>query len=152
MTRPNHPTRNPGGGPTGTCDRRGLLTAVATGVVGGLTGCVGGTSFPDADVLAGPDGRSVFEPAELTVSVGDTVTWGFASKGHNVSGRPADHDGVELPDDADPFGSYDSGESPSRSLMPRGATSEHAFDVAGEYVYVCIPHAKIGMRGTIRVE
>lgn len=129
-----------------------LIAATATGLIGGLAGCVGGDQFPDADIIAGPDGRSVFEPAELSVSVGEPVRWGFASKGHNLSGRPADNDLVELPADAEPFSSYEPGESPERSLVPRGDTYEHTFETAGEYTYVCIPHAAIGMVGHITVE
>jgi len=135
-----------------TVGRRGALVAVATGLVGGLAGCSLGPSFPDADVVAGPNSDAVFEPAELTVAVGDTVTWGFASAGHNVSCRPADSERVELPDDADPFASYGPSESPQGSLVPRGETYEHTFDVPGEYAYVCIPHVGRGMVGTIRVE
>lgn len=132
--------------------RRGVLATVATGIVGSLAGCSLEPSFPDADVIAGPDGDAVFEPAELTVSVGETVTWGFASAGHNVSCRPADSEIVELPNGAYPFGSYAPEESPERSLVPRGETYEHTLDVAGQYVYGCIPHVGRGMAGTIRVK
>jgi len=131
-----------------TLGRRGMLAAVATG----LAGCSSEPSFPDADVIAGPDGDAVFEPVDLTVSVGDTVTWGFASAGHNVSCRRDDAGRVELPDDAEAFASYGSEESPQGSLVPRGETYDHTFDVAGQYVYVCIPHVSRGMVGTIRVE
>lgn len=137
---------------TCTFGRRGMLTAVATGIVGSLAGCSLEPSFPAADVIAGPDGDAVFEPAELTVAVGDTVIWGAASGGHNVSGRPDDSNEVALPDDAEPFASYGPEESPKGSTIPRGETYEHTFDVAGQYVYVCIPHVGRGMVGTIRVE
>lgn len=133
-------------------DRRAALATVATGVVGSVAGCSWEPSLPDADVIAGPEGELVFEPAELTVPVGETVTWGFASSGHNVSCRPGDSDELGLPDDAEPFASYGPDESPRRSLVPRGETYDHTFDVAGEYVYACIPHVVQGMVGTIRVE
>lgn len=129
-----------------------MLTTVLTGFAGVVVGCVGKPSFPDADILAGPDGQPVFEPGKLTMPVGATVTWGFPSSGHNVACRPADSDEVALPDDAEPFASYGPNESPQRSLVPRGETFEHTFDVAGEFVYVCIPHVAQGMIGTIRVE
>jgi plastocyanin len=135
-----------------TFGRRGAIAAVATGFLGSLAGCSLEPSFSDADVTAGPDGDAVFEPAELTVAAGDTVTWGFASAGHNVSCRPDDSERVALPDDAEPFASYGSEESPQGSLVPRGETYEHTFDVSGEYVYVCIPHVSRGMVGTIHVE
>lgn len=135
-----------------TISRREALAAVGIGLMGSLAGCSGEPSFPEADVIAGPDGDYVFEPTELTVPVGETVTWGFASTGHNVCCRPEDADGVVLPDGAEPFASYGPDEPPQGSLVPRGETYEHTFDVAGEYVYVCIPHLEAGMMGTIRVE
>lgn len=132
--------------------RRAALAAVATGVVGSLAGCSLRPSFPDADVVAGPDGKLVFEPPELSVSTGETVRWGFASAGHNVCCRPGDVDAAALPDGADPFASYGPDERPEASLVPRGGTFEHAFGTPGRYVYVCIPHAPQGMTGTVRVE
>lgn len=77
---------------------------------------------------------------------------GFPSSGHNISCRPDDGVEVALPDDAEPFASYGPSEPPQRSLVSRGETFEHTFDVAGEFVYVCIPHVTRGMIGTIRVE
>jgi plastocyanin len=138
-------------GSLGVC-RRETLAVLGAGFVGGLSGCLSAPSFPDADVIGGPDGRNVFEPAELTVRVGDTVTWGFASAGHNVCCRPADNDRVELPTDAEAFASYGPDESPDGSFVPRGTVYKHTFDVPGKYDYVCIPHDDLGMRGVIAVE
>jgi plastocyanin len=137
-----------------TCilSRRGTLSAIATGLVGSLAGCSLEASFPDADVIAGPNGDAVFEPAELTVEVGDTVAWGFASAGHNVSCRSEDSKRVELPAEAESFASYGPDESPQGSLVPRGGTYERTFEAAGAYVYVCIPHVSRGMVGMIHVE
>lgn len=135
-----------------TVGRRRALAAIATGLVGSIAGCSNRPSFPDADVIAGADGKNVFNPTELTVQVGETVSWGFASAGHNVCCRPDDNDMVELPADAEEFASYGPDESPQSSLVPRGETYEHAFDLVGTYVYVCIPHVTQGMVGTIRVE
>lgn len=133
-------------------DRRRLLTTIPVGLGSNLTGCLSGPSFPDADVVAGADGKNVFEPAELTVQVGDTVIWGFASAGHNVCCRPSDSDEASLPTDAEAFASYGPDEPPEESFLPRGETYEHAFDVPGQYDYVCIPHESLGMTGTIHVE
>lgn len=129
-----------------------MLAAAGTALAGTVPGCWEDPSFPDADVIAGPGGYSRFDPEELTVPVGDTVTWGFASGEHNVSCRPGDSDAVELPDGAEPFASYGPDESPRRSRVPRGETYEHTFDVSGRYVYVCIPHVHDGMVGTVHVE
>lgn len=132
--------------------RRPVLAAVATAVLGSIAGCSGRPSFPDADVIAGPDGEVVFEPAALTVAAGATVTWGFASAGHNVCCRPEDHERVALPDGAEPFASYGPDESPEGTIVPRGKTYEYTFEVPGEYTYVCIPHVERDMIGSIRVE
>ena len=136
--------------------RRVGRRAVLAGVMGGLAGCTSGIvddpSFPDADVIAAPENEFAFEPNELTVSVGDTVRWGFASGGHNVSCRPDDAGVVSLPDGAEPFASYSPGDDPDVTLVERGGTYEHTFEVPGQYTYVCIPHADSGMVGTIRVE
>ncbi|MFC7229222.1 plastocyanin/azurin family copper-binding protein [Salinirubellus salinus] len=130
--------------------RRSAL-ATAVGVVGSLAGCLGQPSVPDADVVAGPDRRLRFEPADLTASVGDTVRWGFESAGHNVCGRPSDASTASVPEDGAPFASYAPDESPARQLVPRGETYEHTFETPGEFVYVCYPHRQSGMEGTVRV-
>lgn len=132
--------------------RRATLAAVGAGLVGGVGGCLAGPSFPAADVLAGPDGRLVFEPAVLTVSVRDTVRWGFPTAGHNVCCRPDDSDAVVLPDASTPFASYDPGASPHRALVPRGGSYEHTFDTAGRHRYVCVPHVDRGMTASVVVE
>jgi plastocyanin len=93
-----------------------------------------------------------FEPAELTVSAGETVRWGFANGGHNASRRPGDADAVALPDDAEPFASYGPEQDPEVTLVSRGETHEHTFDVPGQDTDACIPHVDAGMAGTIRIE
>ena len=117
-----------------------------------IAGCSSASSFPEADIIAGPGRKLVFEPADLTISVGETVTWGFPSSGHNVCCHPGDNDEVEVPKDGQPFASYGPEESPRGSFVPVGGTYEHTFDVPGEYHYVCIPHVDNGMTGTVRVE
>jgi plastocyanin len=129
-----------------------VVGGLGAGLVGSLSGCLSAPSFPRADVVAGADGENAFEPAELTVAVGEGVVWGFASAGHHVCCRPADSDTVSLPPDADGFASYGPDESPEGSLVPRGETFEYTFDVPGQYDYVCIPHESLGMTGTINVE
>jgi plastocyanin len=75
-----------------------------------------------------------FEPADLTVNSGTTVTWtnDEGEPVHTVTsddGAPAEFDS----DDIDP-----------------GGTFEFTFDEAGEYPYVCKIHAS--MNGTVTVE
>lgn len=132
--------------------RRTMIAAVTTALLGGGAGCMMDPSFPDVDALSGPDGKPVFEPAELTVSAGKTVIWGFPSSGHNVSCRPSDSDQVHLPETAEPFASYGPEESSQRSVVPRGETFEYTFDVEGRYEYVCIPHVNQDMSGEIYVQ
>lgn len=99
-------------------------------------------------VAAGPDGRLVFDPENVELSVGDTVAWEFESAGHNVSGVPKDSEEVSIPDGATPFSSYD---GDPYAVVEEGKTYEHTFETAGEYTYVCIPHVSSGMIGTITV-
>jgi plastocyanin len=132
--------------------RRAVLAGITTGLAGCTSGILDDPSFPEADVIAAPDGEFVFEPDELTVTVGETVRWGFASGEHNLSCRPGDADAVVLPDGAEPFASYGPEQDPEVTLVSRGETYEHTFEVPGQYTYVCIPHADAGMVGTIRVE
>lgn len=72
-----------------------------------------------------------FNPGEVTVAVGDTVTWtNNDSVGHDVT--------------ADSFSSGDPGG------MAPGATFEQTFDEAGTFDYVCTVHP--GMEGSVVVE
>jgi plastocyanin len=72
-----------------------------------------------------------FNPAEVTVGVGDTVTWtNNDSVGHDVT--------------ADSFSSGEPGG------MAPGDTFEQTFDEAGTFDYVCTVHP--GMEGTVIVE
>ena len=71
-----------------------------------------------------------FDPGDLTVSVGDTVTW-------------TNDDGTEhtVTSDDDAFDSGD---------ISGGDTFEQTFDEAGEFAYHCSIHSQ--MSGTITVE
>jgi amicyanin len=72
-----------------------------------------------------------FQPAEVTVGVGDTVTWtNDDSVAHDVT--------------ADSFSSGEGGG------MASGDTFEQTFDEAGTFDYVCTVHP--GMEGTVVVE
>ena len=83
----------------------------------------GGTEVSMADIT--------FEPAEVTVGVGDTVTW--------TNDDSVDHDVT-----ADSFSSGDPG-----GIAP-GDTFDHAFEEAGTFDYVCTVHP--GMEGSVTVE
>lgn len=73
-----------------------------------------------------------FDPSSLTVSVGTTVSFAFASTGHNVTfdavaGRPADITGTNS-----------------------NVTITRTFNAAGTFGYHCTIHA--GMTGSITVQ
>jgi plastocyanin len=97
-----------------------------------------------------------FEPAELTVSVGDTVAWEWAAgEAHNVV---AYQDGI--PDDATYWasGGFESEEAArtgwenGEGAVQSGQAYVHTFETAGEHAYFCVPHEAAGMEGTIVVE
>ena len=72
-----------------------------------------------------------FDPSEVTVKVGDTVTWvNDDSVGHDVT--------------ADEFKSGEPG------AMQGGDTFEHKFEKAGTFQYVCSVHP--GMDGSVVVK
>jgi plastocyanin len=72
-----------------------------------------------------------FNPAEVTISVGDTVTWtNEDSVGHDVTG--------------------DDFKSGAAGGLAQGDTFEHTFEKAGTFDYVCTVHP--GMEGTVKVE
>ena len=110
------------------------------------------TQVPQGEVVgvaAGPEGRLRFEPEDVELTVGDTIRWTFESPGHNVTSLPGASEKVRNPEGAEPFASYEG--TQHFSIEEVGTTFEHAFTVAGEYVYVCAPHADQGMVGTVTV-
>ena len=95
---------------------------------GGGDGGGGGAGGGGAEVS---EEGIAFQPAEVTVGVGDTVTWtNNDSVGHAVT--------------ADSFSSGEPGG------MAPGDTFEHTFQEAGTFDYVCTVHP--GMEGTVVVE
>lgn len=134
--------------------RRTFLASVGTAAAVGLAGCTqdggGGEPAMSATVVAGPDGSLTFEPERVSLKVGGTVTWEFDSANHNVSAKPEDANPVELPEAAEPFASYGDG-NPYSNTVEKGGTYEHAFEVPGEYTYVCVPHVASEMIGHVTV-
>lgn len=92
-----------------------------------------------------------FDPSDLTIKVGQTVTWKNDSQmPHTATCDPAQNpiakshpEYIQLPAGAEPWGS---------EMLQPGDSYSHTFTVAGEYKYICIPHVMSGMRGTITVE
>ncbi len=120
--------------------RRAFLSAAVVGVTGfsGCTGLLGtgDSSEPDGNVIE-LTGTNEFNPDEMTVQTGTTVTWEWTSPNHNIVVD-------SQPDDAD----WDGHEQ----IESSGHTYEHTFTVAGQYDYYCKPHQSTGMTGTIHVE
>jgi plastocyanin len=149
-------------------DRRTVLSGVGSlALVGSLAGCStdgggdggdGGDSGDSggdggdggATVVAGPNGDFVFEPESVTISTGETVTWEFASPNHNVVAWPDMHEKVSVPEGAG-FGSVEQG-GDAFATVEEGETYSHTFEEAGEFTYVCVPHASADMVGTVVVE
>ena len=88
-----------------------------------------------ADIQMGYEGNLVFEPNEVTIDAGDTVTFvNNALPPHNiiVDGR-ADLSRESL-------------------MFSPGETQEITFIDAGDYNFSCAPHAGAGMKGVIHVK
>jgi plastocyanin len=97
-----------------------------------------------------------FDPAELTVSQGDTVAWTHAAgEAHNVV---AYDDGI--PDGATYWasGGFDSEEAArtgweeGKGAVQSGQSYSHTFETVGTHEYFCVPHEAAGMVGEILVE
>lgn len=83
-------------------------------------------------------GTFYFEPRDLTIASGDTVTWiNVTDDMHNaVSDRiPKDAEGFEGP-----------------MLEEQDQSWSYTFVTSGSYSYHCHPHAAMGMRGQIIVD
>ena len=95
---------------------------------------LGGTAYA-AEVTMGSGGNLIFEPSEITIKAGDTITF--------VNGELPPHnmivkDHPEL--------------SHSDLAFMGGESFEVTFPESGEYEFQCDPHAGAGMKGVIHVE
>ncbi|WP_246999453.1 cupredoxin domain-containing protein [Halosolutus gelatinilyticus] len=142
-------------------NRRALLAALGSGTAAGLSGCSSVLNLSGGDPCDGEScdigmTRTEFVPETYEVRVGETVVWKNTSEAvHTVTAYEE-----LIPDDATYFATggfenqadaYDAwGESRGGRLGTR-ETFEHTFDVPGTYEYVCIPHERAEMKGTIVV-
>lgn len=89
---------------------------------------------------AGKASEMRFEPAQLEISVGDTVTWiNDSNVYHNVKSLQKDIPATAV-----------SLKSPG--LRKKGDKWSYTFAVTGKYDYFCVPHRAMGMVGTIIVK
>lgn len=110
-----------------------LLVLVAGGVGLMIAGCPAGGEPGDNEVFM----RSIaFDPAEITISVGESVTWTNQDiVPHTAtSGNPGDSD---------------LGAVFRSALLFQAGTFKHTFDEAGEFIYFCEVHP--GMMRDARV-
>jgi plastocyanin len=78
-----------------------------------------------------------FSPRDITISVGDSVTWSFdGSALHTVTEGAAKNPPAPL---------FDSG-------LMRSGTFGYRFTSAGSFPYHCDPHFAVDMKGTVTVE
>lgn len=139
--------------PSNSHSRRSVLHQSGIGLVAGMSvlGGLSGSSGPTVTMT----GDLRFDPAEVTIESGETVTW------ENESGVPHTASAYEesLPEDAAYFasGGYESEQAvrqstSARGFLKRGETYQYTFEVTGTYRYFCLPHEENGMIGTVVVE
>jgi plastocyanin len=134
--------------------RRTFLAAVGTGVTASLAGCgmVGGADDADVEMA-----KNAYLPETFETTVGETVVWvNNGSRGHTVTAYESG-----LPDGADYWasGGFESEAAARTGFWEQGGQGSirpgenwtYTFEVPGEYPYVCIPHERAGMIGTIVV-
>ncbi len=159
-----------------TFDRRRLLQCGAVlGLVVPVVGTLGSPApaqeatgaTPEASPAASPMASPVaspvpavtvkmtpqlrFEPAAVTITKGETISWVNASPmPHTTTGdpekNPVKNTRPQLARLPAGIEGWDSG------LLNERQAFSHTFTVAGEYTYFCIPHILSGMLGTITVE
>ena len=86
------------------------------------------------DITMGSGGNLVFEPNEVTISAGETVTF--------TNGDLPPHNMV--------VEGYPELSHPDLSFVG-GDSFDVTFDEAGDYEFQCEPHAGAGMKGVIHV-
>ncbi len=119
------------------CGVAGLITAAACFSDRSATGPATGTCrLPIDETVPGsvvvPISNFAFQPAEVRIHAGQTVTW------------------VNCEDDATSHTSHANDETWSSPLLSPGTTFSHTFDQAGTFDYHCDPHPF--MTGRVVVE
>jgi len=129
----------------GGSSRRDVIDNAKNLIFGGLFAAAASPAIANAvDVKLGSDGgQLVFVPDEVTIKVGDSVTW-VGNKGmpHNVVfDEEAVPDGVDL-----------AKINHEDMINEDGEKVTSKFDKAGTYAYYCEPHRGAGMNATVVVK
>ncbi|HVL79825.1 MAG TPA: plastocyanin/azurin family copper-binding protein [Sphingomicrobium sp.] len=130
---------------------RTALAAAAGGALAlsacGVTGPAHTVPPPPAVAATVTMGMTSFEPAAVRIRPGQTVQWRNTSlvthtvtADHRLAANPAN---VVLPPGAAPFHS---------GSVAAGQVWSYRFTMPGTYRYVCLPHERAGMIGTVIVE
>jgi plastocyanin len=136
---------------------RQLALVTAAGALA-VAGCGGDDNEPERESAGEPatptqttvvdmNDQLTFEPQEIEVSVGETMTWANTGKiGHTVTAdksKAADPSLVSIPAGTK---EWDSGFVNEKESFAR------TFEKAGTYRYICIPHEGAGMVGIVVVK
>ena len=116
----------------------GGATAVATAAAGSTAGTAAGQTTKE--VIVGPGGNLVFEPATVYVAPGDTVHFVWESDNHNI-----------VVEDQPEGANWEGTEGDANTLYNTGHEYEHTFETTGTYSYFCQPHRTAGMVGEVIV-
>jgi plastocyanin len=127
---------------TDFCSRRNALGRAAAAMAA-MIGAPSLVSAGGAIKMGSDEGKLVFEPSDIAICKGDTVTWTNNKAGpHNVVFSDGD-----CPD------GFDTEENSMDDVIGEaGGTFSFKFDIAGSYKYRCAPHAGAGMIGAITVK
>ncbi len=87
-----------------------------------------------AEIQMGSNGNLIFEPNEISISTGESVTF--------TNGELPPHNVVFL--------NNEELSHPDLAFMP-GETFNVTFDQPGDYEFQCEPHAGAGMKGVVHV-
>jgi plastocyanin len=131
---PNNTTTE--GAPNGTGTGNGTADGTGNNTTSG-----GAPSGPTREVIVGPGGSLVYEPADLTIANGTTVNFVWESDNHNIVV------------DSQPEGAGWEGTDGGASVTyDTGYEYSHTFTTNGTYEYFCQPHVGAGMEATITVQ
>ncbi|NHN58248.1 MULTISPECIES: plastocyanin/azurin family copper-binding protein [Halorussus] len=114
-------------------------TTAANGTATG--GGASGGGGPTEEVIVGPGGSLVFEPADLTIAPGTTVHFVWESDNHNV-----------VPSSQPEGANWEGTAGGETKTYNTGHEYSHTFETTGTYEYYCQPHETAGMTGTITVQ